>query len=87
MLHTSGDGANAQSTLLAARVDIATGKLLWSKDTGIHRFKLDQILPAADSTAFVGTRPPVPDQVSEPLLVILDHASGELVVHSLWQRD
>ena len=33
--------------------------------------------------AFVGTRPMVPDKVSEPLLVIVDNRTGAVVTHSL----
>ncbi len=85
MLHTSGDGFGADTTLLVSRVDVATGRLIWTTDTGIHRFALEQILPGERSTAFVGARPPVPDKVSEPLLAILDHATGTLATHSLWR--
>lgn len=85
MLHTSGDGTGTSSTLLVSRVDIASGEVLWTHDTGLHRFLLQQVLPTNRTTVFVGTRPPVPDKVSEPLLVILDHTTGELVTHSLWR--
>lgn len=85
MLYTSGDGVGTQSTLVVARVEVSSGRLLWSHDTGLDRFKLEQILPGEQSTVFVGTRPPVPDKVSEPLILILDHASGRVMTHSLWQ--
>ena len=85
MLHTSGDGTGTSSTLLVSRVDVANGRLMWTADTGIHRFALAQVLPTERSTVFVGTRPPIPDKVSEPLAVILDHATGELTTHSLWR--
>lgn len=84
-LHPSGDDSGAGATLLVSRVDAQAGQPLWTVDTGIHRFKLEQILPGGESTVFVGTRPPVPDKLSEPLLVILDHATGQLTTHSLWQ--
>lgn len=83
MLHTVGD-ALPGGTLAVSRVGI-DGQLLWTTDTALHRFKLQQVLPGAHSTAFVGTRPPVPDQVSEPLLVIVDHASGRAITQSLWR--
>ena len=83
MLYTSGDGAGSQGTLFVARVEVPTGRLLWSNDTGLDRFKLEQILPGEQRTVFRGTRPPVPNKVSEPLLVILDHATGQLTTHSL----
>jgi hypothetical protein len=84
MLYSSGSEVS-RSTLSVARVETATGILSWSVDTGLDRFTLQQILPAPGSTVFVGTRLPVPDQVSEPLVVILDHATGKLVTHSLWR--
>lgn len=83
MAHTSAPGL--KGTLVVARVDVASGALLWSRDTGIDRFKLQQILPGEQATVFVGPRVQVPDQLSEPLLVIVDHASGQAVTHSLWQ--
>jgi hypothetical protein len=67
-----------------SRVD-TQGRIIWKVDTGIDRFKLSQILPGDAATAFVGTRLPVPDKVPEPLLVIVEHATGALVSHSLWQ--
>lgn len=82
MLYTSASGP--QGTAVVARVDDA-GKLLWRADTGIDRFRLQQILPGEEAVAFVGTRPPVPDKVSEPLLVIVDSDSGRQVTHSLWR--
>lgn len=83
MLHTL-DPAQAGGTLAVSRVDLA-GHVLWTRDTAIQRFRLQQILPGERHTVFVGTRVPVPDRVSEPLLVILDHASGQLTTRSLWQ--
>src|SRR5690606_7173714 len=85
MLHTSNGGLAAQGTLLVSRVAIDGASLLWTVDTGIERFKLEQILPGERLTAFVGTRPPVPDKVSEPLIVLVDHDTGALATHSLWQ--
>jgi len=76
--------ADRRGTLRVARVDTA-GQVLWSMDTGIDRFQLQQILPGSGLTAFVGPRPAVPDVVPEPLLVILENATGKLTVHSLWQ--
>jgi hypothetical protein len=82
MLYTSAPGLNRTAVL--ARVDDG-GKVLWRTDIGIDRFTLRQILPGEHSTAFVGSRPPVPDKVSEPLLVIIEHGSGRQITHSLWQ--
>ncbi len=85
MLHTSGDGTGASSTLLVSRVDVTSGQVLWTRDTGLHRFLLQQVLPSERSTVFVGTRPPIPDKLSEPLIVSLDHTSGEITTLSLWR--
>lgn len=82
LLYTSSPGS--QGTAVVARFD-ANGQPLWHVDTGIGRSGLRQILPGEHSTAFVGTRPPIPDKLSEPLLVIVDHRSGAQVTHSLWQ--
>ncbi len=71
-------------TVAVSRVDPAGGSL-WATAIPIDRFKLQQVLPGERSTAFVGTRVPVPGKVSEPLLVIVDHATGRQVQHSLWQ--
>jgi hypothetical protein len=84
MLYTSGDGIGPQNTLRVARVEVPSGRLLWSIDTGLERFKLEQVLPGGRRTAFRGTRPPVPDQVSEPLIVMVDNSTGEIATHSLW---
>lgn len=80
MIYTSHPGLNG--TLVVARVD-AAGKVLWKTDTGIDRFKLAQILPDARFPAFIGPRPPVPNQVSEPMLVVIDPASGAVSTNSL----
>jgi hypothetical protein len=82
MIHTSQPGL--AGTLVVARVD-AAGKIAWRADTRIDRFKLAQILPDPRHIAFIGTRPPVPGQVPEPILVIIDTESGALATTSLWQ--
>ncbi len=64
---------------------IFTGKIPWQVDTGIDRFKLSQILPDARHVAFIGTRPPVPDKVSEPILVAIDTQSGAIFITTLWK--
>lgn len=81
-VHTSAPGG--KGTVVLARVD-DDGNVLWSADTQLDRFGLQQILPGAGSTALVGTRVPVPGKVSEPLLVLVDHATGEVTTHSLWR--
>lgn len=82
MVYTSAPGLTG--TLMVARVDTA-GNIRWQLDTGIDRFRLQQILPGESSFAFVGTRVPVPDKVPEPILVIVDSTTGEVRTHSLWQ--
>lgn len=82
MIYTSDPGL--KGVLVVARIDFS-GQLLWQADTGIDRFSLQQILPGTESIAFVGTRPREEGKVPEPLLVIVDHTSGEISTHSLWQ--
>lgn len=82
MAYTSAPGL--QGTLRVARVD-TTAKIAWDTDTGLDRFKLAQVLPDPRVTVFVGTRLPVPDKVSEPLLVFVDTATGKISTVSLWQ--
>ena len=81
MIYTSEPGLNGR--LMVARVDIK-GNIIWQVDTGLDRFKLTQILPGKDSFAFVGTGPPVPDKLSEPLLVVVENSTGRMMTHSLW---
>jgi hypothetical protein len=82
MIYTSDSGLKGTTKL--ARVE-DSGAIVWDVDTGIDRFLLSQILPGERSTVFVGPRPSVPDELSEPLLVIVDHATGKTSTHSLWQ--
>jgi hypothetical protein len=82
MLYTSAPGQ--QGTTMVARID-DEGRILWTVDTGIDRFKLEQILPGPGSTAFVGPRPPIPGKLSEPLVVIVEHGTGKAATHSLWR--
>jgi hypothetical protein len=80
MTHRSGLAANA--TTLVTRID-AKGQSIWSTDTGIGR--LVQILPDDRIIAFIGTRPPIPDKVSEPILVLVNTSTGAVTTHSLWR--
>jgi len=82
MLYSASEAATV--TAMVARVNF-DGTVAWSHDMGLDRFSLQQILPGEGSTAFVGTRPPVPNKVSEPLLVIVDHATGAVRTESLWR--
>lgn len=76
--------AESGDTLLVSRMSL-DGEIVWTADTGLHRFGLRQILPAKNSFAFVGERPPIPDKLSEPLVVFVDNASGKVTHHSLWR--
>lgn len=82
MAHTSAPGL--RGTLVISRVD-ADGRVLWSTDTGLDRFQLRQILPGAETFAFVGTRLPIPDKLSEPLVVLIDNKTGKATTQSLWR--
>jgi hypothetical protein len=75
---------NTQALLKIARVD-TNGAVVWDAETGLDRFQLRQILPDARCIAFVGTRLPIPNKVSEPLLVRIDTATGKVITTSLWQ--
>jgi hypothetical protein len=70
-------------TVMAARVD-SPGVVAWEVDTGIG--KLLQVLPDPATPAMIGERPMIPGKVSEPILVIIDGATGKLTTHSLWLR-
>lgn len=72
------------STVVLSRVDLQ-GKPLWRTDTGIDHFTVEQLLPGERASIVVGTRPRQPDRVPEPILAIVDSATGALVVHSLWR--
>jgi len=82
MIHTSEPGE--KGTLVVSRVS-TDGGIIWQVDTGIDRFTLAQIMPGDDATAFMGMRPAVPDKVPEPLIVIVEHGTGEALTRSLWQ--
>ena len=71
-------------TLSVARVD-PEGKVSWKIDTGIDRFKWSEILPDPTHPAFIGTRPPVPGKVPEPILVIVDTRPGTASTRTLWR--
>ena len=82
MIFTSTPGLGG--TLAVARVD-AEGRIAWKIDTGIDRFRLTQILPDVRHVAFIGTRPAVPDKLSEPILVSIDTRSGAASTTTLWK--
>ena len=76
--------AGLGASLVVARVDV-TGKPLWRADTGIDRFKLSQIMPGTPFVAFIGTRPPVPGKVPEPILVVVNSETGGVTTTSPWK--
>lgn len=82
MLHTSADAT--RRTLVVSRVDLQ-GSVQWQADTGLDRFRLQQVLPGEKVTAFVGEVPAVPDKLPEPRVVLVDNATGELATHTLWR--
>jgi hypothetical protein len=82
MVFTSAPGL--AGTLVVARVN-EEGKLAWKVDTGIERFKWTQVLPDTRFIAFIGPRPPVPNRLSEPILVIINTQSGTQSIRSLWK--
>ncbi|MCB1123780.1 MAG: hypothetical protein KJT03_19655 [Verrucomicrobiae bacterium] len=79
-IYTSNPGL--KGTLMAGRMD-ASGTLIWKTDTGLDRFRLQQILPDTRYLVFVGPPLPEPDVVSPILLAILDTETGALSSVSL----
>jgi hypothetical protein len=82
MVHTDKPGLGGM--LMVSRID-TKGNVLWTAGTGIDRFDLAQILPGEKSFAFVGARPPIPNKLSEPLVVLVDNATGLVTTHTLWR--
>jgi hypothetical protein len=79
---TSAPGAGG--TVVVSRMD-AQGKVLWSTNTSLARFSLKQFLPGPEVIAFIGEHPPIPDKLSEPLIVLVDVKTGKQTTHSLWR--
>ncbi len=69
-----------QRMLVVTRID-DEGRELWSMETGIDT--LHQILPDPKVLAFIGTRPPIPDKVPEPIITFVDTADGAVRTESL----
>lgn len=80
MIHTSTPGLTG--TLVVSRVG-ADGTVLWSKDTSLDRFRLQQVLPGQDVLAFIGPRLPEPGKVSETLVVLVETQNGKLTTQPL----
>lgn len=81
LLHRTGTELSAPFTLTRMTPD---SKPVWSAATGIGR--LQQVLPDPTTIALIGERPPIPDQVPEPILVLINAKSGETRTLSLWRR-
>ncbi|HMP84899.1 MAG TPA: hypothetical protein PKA41_19580 [Verrucomicrobiota bacterium] len=81
LIHRAGTELFAPHTLTRLTPD---GIELWNAATGIGR--LEQVLPGADSIALIGERPPVPNKVSEPILVLVNTATGTTSTVSLWRK-
>lgn len=64
-----------------------TGEIEWTADSGIDRMGLTEILPGEAETVLQGTAPRVPDRVPDPLLVIVDHKTGQVTRRVLWSTD
>jgi hypothetical protein len=75
MIHTVKAGI--YGTVVISRID-TMGNVIWKTDTGLDRFKLQQILPDDRHVALIGPRPPIPGKVSQPMLAIIDTHSGKL---------
>lgn len=80
LLHRSS--AEASTALHLARLSTAAAPL-WTTATGIGR--LMQVLPASDRLALIGERPATAARVPEPILVLVDPATGESRTVSLWR--
>lgn len=80
LIHRSGTELFAPYTLTRLALD---GKVVWSAATGIGQ--LEQVLPGEKTIALKGERPPVPNKVPEPILVLVNVATGTVDVASLWR--
>ena len=69
-----------EGLMIAARIDVA-GATRWKVETALG--SLDEALPDAARPAFVGARPRIEGKVAEPLLVVIDAATGKAATHSL----
>ena len=79
LLHRAGTELFAPFALTRIAPD---GKPIWKTATGMGR--LHQALPGADSIALIGERPSEPNKVPEPVLVLVNVATGATNTVSLW---
>ena len=62
----------------------STGNAIWNAATGIGR--LEQVLPGTEVIALIGERSPIPNKVPEPILVLVNVATGGTNTVSLWRK-
>ena len=82
VLLTHRSSLSADATLIVSRLD-TQGHALWTTDSGMGR--LEQVLPDEQVIGFIGERPPVPNKVPEPVLVLINTHTGGLTTISLWR--
>lgn len=80
LIHRGGTELFAPFSLTRVGHD---GKESWSSTTGLGR--VWQILPGGKVIAMTGERTPVPGKASEPILVLLNTATGQTNTISLWR--
>lgn len=80
LLHRPKIGLGEPLALTRVQPD---GSAVWECSTGIGR--LQQVLPAAESMALIGDRPSTPGKVPEPILVLINNATGATNTISLWR--
>lgn len=80
LIHRNGTELFAPYTLTRLSLD---GKVIWNAATGIGR--LEQILPGDKAIVLKGERTPGPNKVPEPILVLVDAATGASKAVSLWR--
>lgn len=80
LLHRAGTELFAPLTLTRLA---PAGNAIWNSATGIGR--LTQVLPGADRIALIGERPPAPNKVPEPILVLINPTTGATNTISLWR--
>jgi hypothetical protein len=80
LIHRTGTELFAPYTLTRLTPD---GQELWGADAGLGR--LEQVLPGTNSIVLKGERTPVPNKVSEPILVLINFATGATNTVSLWR--
>ncbi|MBL9149909.1 MAG: hypothetical protein JNM94_14560 [Phycisphaerae bacterium] len=69
-----------RGTVFLARVD-DDGTTRWETDLGIAT--LEEVLPDSQRPAFIGLRPTTPNVLAEPILVVVDAATGKATTYSL----